>query len=86
MFTKSNVTQSMIDAVNKVLGEKTEPVQEVKQPEPVEQPTQLDEASPIKEPTPTGMRVYGSSYGNSAKAKKDQTKSSIDDLKGPKSK
>lgn len=86
MFTKSNVTQSMIDAVNKVLGEKTEPVQEVKQPEPVEQPTQLDEASPIKEPTPTGMRVYGSSYGNSAKAKKDQTKSSIDNLKGPKSK
>jgi hypothetical protein len=47
---------------------------------------QVVETAPIKEPTPTGMRVYGGSYGNSAKAKKDQTKSSIDDLKGPKAK
>jgi hypothetical protein len=30
--------------------------------------------------------VYGSSYGNSAKAKKDQTKSPVDNLKGPKDK
>jgi hypothetical protein len=47
---------------------------------------QVVEAAPIKEPTPTGMRVYGGSYGNSAKAKKDQTKSSVDTLKGPKDK
>jgi hypothetical protein len=30
--------------------------------------------------------VYGGSYGNSAKAKKDQTKSPVDNLKGPKDK
>lgn len=52
----------------------------------VNEVTKLDEASPIKEPTPTGMRVYGRNYGNSAKAKQDQTKSSVDDLKGPKAK
>ena len=77
MFAKSKVSQSMIDAVNKVLGE-----------QPVEQKEQLlnEAGAPIKEPTPTGVRVYGSSYGNSAKAKKDQTKSPVDDLKGPKDK
>ena len=76
MFAKSKVSQSMIDAVNKVLGE-----------EPVEQKDQLlNETAPLKEPTPTGMRVYGGSYGNSAKAKKDQTKSPVDNLKGPKDK
>jgi hypothetical protein len=32
------------------------------------------------------MRVYGSSYGNSAKARRDQVKKEIDTLKGPKSK
>ena len=46
----------------------------------------LEEVAPIKEPTATGMKVYGRSYGNSAKAKQDQTKSSVDDLKGPKTK
>jgi hypothetical protein len=76
MFSKSKVSQSMIDAVNKVLGE-----------EPVEQKDQLlSETAPLKEPTSTGMRVYGGSYGNSAKAKKDQTKSPVDNLKGPKDK
>jgi ribosomal protein L31E len=76
MFAKSKVSQSMIDAVNKVLGE-----------QPVEQKDELlNETAPIKEPTPTGMRVYGGSYGNSAKAKKDQTKSAVDNLKGPKAK
>jgi hypothetical protein len=77
MFGKSKVSQSMIDAVNKVLGE-----------QPVEQKDQLlnEAGAPIKEPTPTGVRVYGSSYGNSAKAKKDQTKSPVDNLKGPKDK
>jgi len=52
----------------------------------VNEVTKLDEAAPIKEPTPTGMRVYGRNYGNSAKAKQDQTKSSVDDIKGPKAK
>ena len=64
MFTKNNVSQSLVDAVKNIIGE----------------------ASPIKEPTSTGMRVYGRSYGNSAKAKQDQSKSSVDDLKGPKTK
>ena len=74
MFAKTKISQSMIDAVNKVIGE-----------EPTEQKEEiLNEAgAPIKEPTPTGMRVYGTSYGNSAKAKQDQTKSSVDDLKEP---
>ena len=44
---------------------------------------EVNEAAPIKEPTSTGMRVYGTSYGNSAKAKQDQTKSSVDDVKEP---
>jgi hypothetical protein len=39
-----------------------------------------------KVPTSTGMKVYGSSYGNSAKARRDQTKSSVDTVKGPKDK
>lgn len=64
MFTKINVSQSLIDAVKNV----------------------IDEAGPVKEPTSTGMKVYGRSYGNSAKAKQDQTKSSVDTLKGPKTK
>jgi len=77
MFAKNKVSQSMIDAVNKVLGE-----------QPVEQEDVLlnEAGAPIKEPTSTGMRVYGRSYGNSAKAKQDQSKSSVDDLKGPKTK
>lgn len=36
-----------------------------------------------KVPTTTGMKVYGSSYGNSQKARKDQLKSTVDDVKGP---
>ena len=36
-----------------------------------------------KEKTTTGMKVYGSSYGDSKKARKDQTKSSVDSEKGP---
>ena len=64
MFTKNNVSQSLVDAVKNI----------------------IDEAGPIKEPTATGVKVYGRSYGNSAKAKQDQTKSSVDDLKGPKTK
>ena len=46
---------------------------------------EIEEASE-KVPTPTGMKVYGSSYGNSKKARADQTKHSVDDVKGPKAK
>ena len=42
----------------------------------------VDESSE-KVPTSTGMKVYGSSYGNSAKAHRDQTKHSVDDVKEP---
>ena len=51
----------------------------------VSQIMQVDEAAE-KVPTPTGMKVYGSSYGNSAKARRDQTKSHVDTIKGPKEK
>jgi hypothetical protein len=80
MFGKSKISQSMIDAVNSVVEgtveEKKEEIQELHM---------LEEASE-KVPTPTGMKVYGSSYGNSKKARQDQTKSSVDTLKGPKDK
>jgi hypothetical protein len=33
--------------------------------------------------TATGMKVYGSSYGDSAKARRDQVKKDIDTIKGP---
>jgi hypothetical protein len=90
MFSSSKVSQAMIDAVNSVLGQtKPEPVQEVKTPEEGGRvpfapatPTTLTEAS-VKIKTATGTKVYGSSYGNSAKAVKDQTRSSIDDIKEP---
>jgi hypothetical protein len=80
----------MIDAVNSVLGQtKPEPVQEVKTPEEGGRvpfapatPATLTEAS-VKIKTATGTKVYGSSYGNSAKAVKDQTRSSVDDIKEP---
>ncbi len=93
MFSSSKVSQAMIDAVNSVLGQtKPEPVQEVKTPEQGGRvpfapatPTTLTEASE-KVATPTGTKVYGSSYGNSAKARRDQTKSPVDTLKGPKDK
>ena len=77
MFGKSKVSQSMIDAVLKVTESSKEEVTEAQQ---------LDEANWEKEKTATGVKVYGSSYGNSAKAKKDQTKSAVDTLKGPKDK
>ena len=44
---------------------------------------QIMESGWEKEKTATGMKVYGSSYGDSKKARKDQTKSSVDDVKGP---
>jgi len=46
--------------------------------------SELDEAEKVM--TSTGMKVYGSSYGNSAKARRDQVKKDIDTLKGPKAK
>ena len=96
MFSQNPVSQSMIDAVNKALGETP---QEVKPAQPVEQPKHpfapqmLDEEEKLllepkseKVPTPTGMKVYGSRYGNSAKARKDQTSHDVDKLKGPSNK
>ena len=73
MFGEKKISQSLIDAVLKVTeGEnKTEQLQ-------------LDESEKVK--TPTGMKVYGHSYGNSQKARADQTKKDIDKLKGPKAK
>lgn len=71
MFAKSKISQSMIDAVSLIISEKSEEVQ------------QLDEAGNIKIPTPTGTKVLGGSYGNSAAAHRDQTKSSVDSLKEP---
>ena len=45
---------------------------------------EMDEANSEKVKTATGMVVYGHRYGNAAKARKDQTKSSVDDIhKGP---
>jgi hypothetical protein len=38
------------------------------------------------EKTATGMKVYGSSYGNSVRARREQVKKSIDTAKGPKMK
>lgn len=94
MFGKSKVSQSMIDAVNSVLEVKveqkdtTQPSDSLRAPMAPAQTNQavnLSEASE-KVPTPTGTKVYGSSYGNSKKARQDQTKSSVDTLKGPKAK
>lgn len=49
-----------------------------------EEVEQIEEADIEK--TSTGMRVYGSSYGNSVRARREQVKKSIDTAKGPKSK
>ena len=92
MFAKNKVSQAVIDAVNSVLEIKVEekntpqPSDVTRAPmAPASTPTTLNEASE-KVPTPTGMKVYGSSYGNSKKAREDQVKKGIDNLKGPKSK
>ena len=44
--------------------------------------TELDEAEKVS--TATGMKVYGSSYGDSVKARRDQLKRPVDATKGPK--
>lgn len=116
MFTKTKVSQSMLDAVNKVLEEnkrlindaeidetgfhkaahaakksgqthfefqgKKYPVTAKSHAEAIE----MDEATSEKVPTSTGMKVYGHRYGNAAKAHRDQTKHSVDDVKEPKKK
>jgi hypothetical protein len=69
MFAKDKVSQSMIDAVKKVMESEA-----------------IQESTSEKVQTSTGMKVYGHRYGNSKKARQDQTKSSVDDLKGPKDK
>jgi hypothetical protein len=71
MFAKNKISQSMIDAVNKIMSEK-----EVESKKEL-----LNEAEKV--PTATGMKVYGSRYGDSQKARKDQLKTSLDDVKGP---
>ena len=43
---------------------------------------ELDEVDKVA--TSTGMKVYGSSYGDSAKARRDQLKRPVDATKGPK--
>ena len=74
MFGNSKISKSLLDAVNSVIGTDSTQVQ------------QLDEATSEKVPTSTGMKVYGHRYGDSKKARKDQTKHSVDDVKGPKEK
>ena len=49
-----------------------------------EEVEQIEEADIEK--TATGMRVYGSSYGNSVRARREQVKKSVDTAKGPKMK
>ena len=70
MFAKDKVTQAMIDAVKSVLGE--------------DKKLLLEPGKSEKVASPTGTKVYGHRYGNSAKARKDQTAHEIDKIKGPK--
>lgn len=74
MFTKSKISQSMLDAVNSVIAEEDKKLLL----EPEKKSTKIA--------TPTGTKVLGHRYGNSAKAHKDQTSHDVDKLKGPKAK
>jgi hypothetical protein len=49
-----------------------------------EEVEQIEEADVEK--TATGMKVYGSSYGNSQRARREQIKKDVDTIKGPKMK
>jgi hypothetical protein len=51
--------------------------------EAVKKITEESIAEAEKVTTSTGMKVYGSSYGDSAKARRDQVKKDIDTIKGP---
>ena len=83
--------------LRKQKGEKPLSVADVKGPRPDsisskeglaklrnEETEELQEADIEK--TSTGMRVYGSSYGNSVRARREQVKKSVDAAKGPKMK
>jgi len=66
-------------------GNKKEPMKKAASDKKMkEEVDQIDEMEIVK--TATGMRVYGSSYGDSAKARRDQVKRPVDDVKGPKMK
>ena len=66
-------------------GNKKEPMKKAASDKKMkEEVDQIEEMEIVK--TATGMRVYGSSYGDSAKARRDQVKKSIDTSKGPKMK
>ena len=43
----------------------------------------MQEAGPVKVQTPTGMRVMGTRYGNSAEAERNRTKKFVDTMVGP---
>ena len=74
MFTKSKISQSMIDAVSNVIAEEDKKLLL----EPEKKSTKIA--------TTTGTKVLGHRYGNSAKAHKDQTSHEIDKVKEPKAK
>ena len=73
MFTKSKISQSMLDAVNSVINEEDKKLL-------------LEPGKSTKLPMPTGTKVLGHRYGNSAKAHKDQTSHEIDKVKEPSNK
>ena len=73
MFTKSKISQSMLDAVNSVINEEDKKLL-------------LEPGKSTKLPIPTGTKVLGHRYGNSAKAHKDQTSHEIDKVKEPSNK
>lgn len=83
--------------LRKQKGEKPLSVADVKGPRPDsisskeglaklrnEETEELQEADIEK--TATGMKVYGSSYGNSVRARREQVKKAVDTVKGPKMK
>ena len=73
MFSKSKISQSMLDAVNSVINEEDKKLL-------------LEPGKSTKLPIPTGTKVLGHRYGNSAKAHKDQTSHEIDKVKEPSNK
>ena len=72
-----------VDKDGKIEGEDLAKLRAAKQvkKEEVEQVNEAD-----IEKTATGIKVYGSSYGNSQRARREQVKKSVDSAKGPKMK
>ena len=72
-----------VDKDGKIEGEDLAKLRAAKQvkKEEVEQVNEAD-----IEKTATGIKVYGSSYGNSQRARREQVKKSVDTAKGPKMK